>query len=96
VTIAPVTIAIVPATIYVLCMGASAACAVLLARTWSRTRARLLLWTAVSFALLTLNNFLLVLDMLVFRDLDLWPARAITFHAAMLVLLYGFIWEADR
>ena len=90
------TFAILPATIFVLCMAASATCAVLLARTYARTRSRLLLWTAISFALLTLNNFFLVLDMLVFLQTDLWPARAITFQAAMLVLLYGFIWEADR
>ena len=90
------TIAILPATIYVLCMCASAVCAVLLARTYGRTRSRLLLWTAISFGLLTINNMFLVLDMLVFRQVDLWPARAITFQAAMLVLLYGFIWEADR
>ena len=88
--------AILPASIYVLCMAASAVCALLLARTYARTRSRLLLWTAISFALLTLNNFFLVLDMLVFREVDLWPARAITFQAALLVLLYGFVWEADR
>ena len=90
------TFAILPATIYVLCMATSAICGVLLARTYARTRSRLLLWTALSFALLTLNNFFLVLDMLVFRHIDLWPVRAITFQAALLVLLYGFIWEADR
>jgi hypothetical protein len=91
-----VTFAILPATIYVLCMCASAVCAVLLARTYGRTRSRLLLWTALSFSLLAVNNLLLVLDMLVFRHIDLWPLRAITFQAAMIVLLYGFIWEADR
>jgi hypothetical protein len=87
--------AILPATIYVLCMAASVVCAVLLARTYGRTRSRLLLWTSLSFTLMALNNLLLVLDMLVFRRVDLWPARAITFQAAMIVLLYGFIWEAD-
>jgi hypothetical protein len=91
-----VTIAIVPATIYVLCMGASAVCAVLLAQAYARTRSRLLLWTALSFALLTLNNLFLVLDMLVFLQTDLWPLRALTFQAALLLLLYGFVWEADR
>jgi hypothetical protein len=91
-----VTFAILPGAIYVLCMAASVVCAVLLARTYRRTRSRLLLWTALSFVLLALNNFLLVLDMLVFRAIDLWPARALTFQGAMILLLYGFIWEADR
>jgi hypothetical protein len=91
-----VTIAIVPAIIYLLCMATSAICAVLLGRTYHRTRSRLLLWTALSFALLALNNLFLVLDMLVFLKADLWPLRAISFQAALLVLLYGFIWESDR
>jgi hypothetical protein len=91
-----VTFAILPGAIYVLCMAASVVCAVLLARTYARTRSRLLLWTSLSFTLLAVNNLLLVLDMLVFRSIDLWPARAITFQGAMILLLYGFIWEADR
>jgi hypothetical protein len=90
-----VTFAILPATIYVLCMATSAICAALLVRTYVRTRSRLLLWTAASFTLLAVNNLLLVVDMLVVRHIDLWPFRALTFQAALLVLLYGFIWEAD-
>lgn len=90
------TYAILPGAIYVLCMAASVVCAVLLARTYGRTRSRLLLWTALSFTLLAFNNFFLVLDMLVFREIDFWPARALSFQAAMIVLLYGFVWEADR
>jgi hypothetical protein len=88
--------AALPAVTYVLCMITSAICAVLLARTYGRTGSRLLLWTAISFALLTANNLLLVLDMLVFLQVDLWPLRSATFLGALLVLLYGFIWEADR
>lgn len=87
--------AILPAVVYVLCVATSVICAVLLARTYARTRSRLLLWTAFSFGLLALNNLFLVLDMLVLRQIDFQPIRAITFIGALLVLLYGFIWEAD-
>lgn len=87
--------AIVSAVVYILCMATSVTCAVLLARTYARTRSRLLLWTALSFGLLAVNNLLLVLDMLVFTNIDFQPARAITFVGALLVLLYGFIWEVD-
>jgi hypothetical protein len=90
-----VTFAILPAVVYVLCMATSVTCAVLLARTYARTRSRLLLWTALSFGLLAVNNLLLVLDMLVLTNVDLQPLRALTFLAALLVLLYGFIWEVD-
>ena len=86
---------VLPAATDVLCVATAAACAALLVRTWTRTRSRLLLWTAVSFVLLAINNLLLVLDMFVVRTVDLWPLRAVTFLAAMLVLLCGFIWEAD-
>jgi hypothetical protein len=87
--------AILPAVVYVLCVATSATCAVLLARTYARTRSRLLLWTALSFGLLAVNNLFLVLDMLVLRQIDFQPVRGITFIGALLVLLYGFIWEVD-
>lgn len=88
--------AFLPAAVYVLCMAASIVCAVLLIRTYGRTRSRLLLWTAISFSLLSVNNLLLVLDMLVFIQIDFWPFRAASFLGALAVLLYGFIWEADQ
>lgn len=84
-----------PAAVYVLCLVTSAACAALLARTWARSRSRLLLWTALSFVFLALNNLFLVLDVLVFPKIDLWPLRQAAMIAALGVLLYGFIWEAD-
>ena len=87
--------AILPAVVYILCMATSVTCAVLLARTYARTRSRLLLWTSLSFGLLAVNNLFLVLDMLVLRQIDFQPIRAITFIGALLVLLYGFIWEVD-
>jgi hypothetical protein len=87
--------AILPAVVYILCMATSVTCAVLLARTYARTRSRLLLWTSLSFGLLAINNLFLVLDMLVLRQIDFQPVRAVTFIGALLVLLYGFIWEVD-
>jgi hypothetical protein len=90
-----VSFAILPAVVYILCVATSVTCAVLLARTYARTRSRLLLWTALSFGLLAVNNLFLVLDLLVLRQIDFQPVRAVTFIGAILVLLYGFIWEAD-
>lgn len=83
-----------PALVYLLCLGASLICALLLARAWRQTRSRLLLWTAVSFGFLALNNFFLVADMLVFPTVDLWPWRQAASLIAVGVLLYGFIWES--
>lgn len=82
-----------PALIYGLCLFASVACAALLGRAYARSRTRLLLWTAVSFCFFGLNNLVLVLDMLVLPDVDLWIWRQATAAAGLGVLIFGFIWE---
>jgi hypothetical protein len=84
-----------PAAVYILCLVTSALCATLLARAWLRARSRLLLWTALSFVFLALNNLFLVADMLVFDDIELWPLRQATSLLAVGVLLYVFIWESE-
>jgi CHASE2 domain-containing sensor protein len=85
-----------PTAVYLLCLITSLVCAVLLARAWRRTRSKLLLWTALSFGFLALNNLFLVADMIVFADVDLRWLRHLSGLAAISVLLYGFIWEAER
>ena len=54
-----------------------------------------LLWSALCFVGLSLNNALLVLDLLVFPDIDLRLPRLLAALAGLLFLLYGFIWEAE-
>ena len=85
-----------PATVYVLCFLTSSACAWLLGRSYGRTKARLLLWSSTCFILLAGNNLMLVLDLLIFPDLNLRIVRQLLALAAVLVLLFGFIWEADE
>lgn len=84
-----------PAIVYGLCLLASTACAVLLVRSWLATRARLLLFSAICFALLAVNNFFVVGDMVLWEDVDLTLARQFSALGALGVLLYGFIWEAE-
>jgi hypothetical protein len=85
-----------PTVVYGLCLATSVVCAVLLVRSFLRTRAKLLMWSALCFSFLAFNNLFVVLDMVVLPDVDLtWPRQATSF-AAIAVLLYGFIWEADR
>lgn len=81
--------------VFLLCLATSAACAWLLFRQYARTRARLLLWSALCFAGLMGNNLFVVLDLLVLPDVFLLPARQLSSLAAVSVLLYGFIWETD-
>jgi hypothetical protein len=70
-------------------------CAFLLFRAYGRSRTRLLMWSGLCFAGLTLNNLLLVLDKLVFPDIDLALARSATALFAMAVLLWGLIWDSE-
>lgn len=82
-------------TVYLLCLASSAVCAWLLARRYARTQTRLLLWASICFALLAVNNLLVVLDLMVILSVDLSLVRLVASVAAVLVLLYGFIWELD-
>lgn len=84
-----------PAVVYLLCLATSIICAGLLVRTYLRSRSRLLLWTAVAFGLLALNNFFLVLDMLIFGEVDLRILRHVSAAAAVIILIYGFISESE-
>jgi hypothetical protein len=67
----------------------------LLLKSYARSRYRLLLWSGLCFAGLTLNNLLLVLDKLVFPAFDLSVWRSAVALVAMCILLYGLIWEAE-
>ena len=81
--------------VFLLCLITSVACAALLVRSYLRTRARLLLWTAVCFVFLALNNLAVVLDVVLLPAIDFVPLRQLASLGAVSVLLFGFIWEAD-
>jgi hypothetical protein len=82
-------------TIYSLCILTSLACAWLLFASYRRTRRRLLFWSGSCFAVMTLNNLLLLLDKLVLPSVDLLPFRLITALVAVALLLYGLIYEKE-
>jgi hypothetical protein len=84
------------AVIYGLCALTSITCFVLLWRSWRKSGARLLFWSAMCFAALSVNNVLLVLDRVVFPvEVDLTNWRLAAGLAAVLLLLFGLIWEED-
>lgn len=83
------------ALIYTLCALAAAICAFMLLRAYARSRYRLLLWSGLCFCGLTLNNTLLVLDKVAFPDMDFSLWRTLAAALAMIVLLYGLIWDAE-
>ena len=81
----------IASVIYGLCGLTSLLSALLLWRSYLRSRYRLLLWSALCFTGLTLSNVLLMLDKLIFPDLDLLQMRLIAGLVALLPLLYGLI-----
>jgi hypothetical protein len=84
-----------PALVYMFCFITCAICAGLLVRSWFKTRTRLLLWIAVSFTLLAVNNFFLFADTTLFPSADLSSFRTISALLAVSILIFGLIWEAE-
>jgi hypothetical protein len=80
--------------IYLACVATSLLCAYLLARAYRRGRTMLLIWSALCFALLALNNLVVATDILLLPNIDLTLIRLLTSLGAVSVLLYGFIWNA--
>ena len=85
-----------PTAVYTLCFLTSSACAWLLARSFGRSGARLLLWSCLCFVLLAANNLVLILDMLVLPAFDLRIWRLLLSLAAVSVLLFGFVWDLEK
>jgi hypothetical protein len=83
------------AIVYSLCALTSLACAVLLFRAYGESRMRLLFWSGMCFAGLTASNLLLVLDRVVYPEVDLYPARLATALVGLLLMVFGLVWERD-
>lgn len=82
--------------IYTLCALTCLACAVLLLRGFRQTGGQLLLWSGLCFVGLTLSNIVLVVDRVVLGpEIDLSLARLTTAFLALLLLLFGLIWDHD-
>ncbi|MDB5491614.1 MAG: rane protein [Micavibrio sp.] len=81
--------------IYMLCAGTAFVCAWLLMQAYYRSRYKLLLWGGLCFIGITINNILLVLDKIYIHDMDLSSWRLLTALMAMMILLYGLIWNTE-
>lgn len=81
--------------IYGLCALMSLGIALLLWRHYAKTRSRVLFWSAWCFTGLTVNNVILIVDKLVFPEIDLSLARQVTALVALSLLLFGLIYEEE-
>lgn len=78
--------------VYALCALTSMACAVLLLRAYAAEKVRLLLWTALCFCGLAVNNVALFFD--VWLSLDIGTLRKVPALIGVVLLLHGFISES--
>jgi peptidoglycan/LPS O-acetylase OafA/YrhL len=81
--------------IYGLCTLMSLAIAVMLWRQQHRTPTRMIYWTALCFSGLALSNLVLVLDKLVFPELDLRVLRHAISLLSIALLLFGLVYEDE-
>jgi hypothetical protein len=81
--------------VYALCAVASVLCAVLLLLAYARGGHRLLFWSGLCFVGLTFNNVFLVIDKIILPDGDLSTVRSVFALLAMIVLMYGLVWERE-
>ena len=80
--------------VYILCTLTSVICAVLLFRGHRTRRTPLLFWSSLCFIGLALNNVVLLIDLYVMPQTDLFLLRAGTALAALALLLFGLIWDS--
>lgn len=83
-------------SVYILGVLVTLGCGILLMRAYASVRKRLLLWSSICFFGLAVSNLLVFLDLVIFKNVDLYRWRLGTAAVAMLILLYGLIWEGDR
>jgi len=82
------------AIVYSLCALTALTCSVLLLRAWAQSRLALLFWSGLCFAVLTANNVLLIIDRIFLPvEVDLTTMRLTVALFALLLLLFGLIWE---
>jgi hypothetical protein len=79
--------------IYTLCAITSLVCAVLLLRAYQANHYRLLFWASIFFGGVTINNIFLILDKLVYTELDLLVLRLIVMQVALVSFIYGLIFD---
>lgn len=82
--------------LFLLAIVTSLACMVLLFRGYMRSGLRILMWSALCFVCLSINNILLFIDLVLLPDnVDLRIFRHSTALVGMFFMIYGFIRESE-
>ena len=81
--------------VYLLCALMSVACAGILIREYVRSHTRLLLWSSLSFACMAVSNLLMFAGFVVWPAIDLSLARAASAAVAVVLLIFGLVWQVE-
>ena len=84
-----------PGAVFLLCAATCLLCTVMLFRAYRRTSVRLLFWSGLCFFGLMLDNLMLYADLHVFPDVSLVVWRKLPGLIAIVLLLFGLIWESE-
>ena len=68
-------------------------CSVLLLRAYFNVRRRLLLWSGLSFAAFTVTNAFVIVDVVMYRDIDFYTWRLGWGALGATLILVGLVWE---
>jgi len=80
---------------FVLCAAASAACAVLLRRSYRLTQGPFVRWTSLCFVALAMNSAAMLIDRYMLPTVDLRILRSAIALVGMALLVYGLVWERE-
>lgn len=81
--------------IYILCALTAMGCSWLLLLNYYRSRVRLLLWSGLCFAGLTLSNLLVFVDLtLLPSEISIYTWRNALTLLSMGILIYGLVWDS--
>lgn len=82
--------------VYILGTLVTLLCSALLLRAYAKSKMPLLLWSGMCFALLTVSNALLFIDLILLgEDVTLYVWRLGSAALGMVMLVYGLIFESE-
>lgn len=87
----------IPGLVYILCIITSLVCTGMLFRGYKTSGFRLLLWSSLCFAALTVENIMLYLDLVILADVEevtlvVW--RKVPGLVGVCLLLYGLVLDS--
>ena len=79
---------------YTLCTITALSCAYLLMKAYWASASRLIMWCGLCFCGLTISNALILVDLLLITNGDLYDLRIATTLLSVSLLVFGLVWES--